>query len=112
MEDVKRGPGRPPNVSREAQKSVPPSVSREEQKSIPPSVSREDREPAVKPEVKEESPKDRLIEVELLRKYAPAGQDTEILKTVPAGTVMKVPQHEASRLLKAGYARGTDKTFD
>jgi hypothetical protein len=89
MQDVKRGPGRPPKVRPEAIESDEPVV-----------------EAAVK-----KAPEERMIELEIIRKYAPAGQDTEVLKTVPAGTVMLLPQHEASRLLKHGYARGTENTF-
>jgi hypothetical protein len=90
MQEVKRGPGRPPKVRPEAIESDEPVAAA----------------------TVEAAPEERMIEVELLRKYAPAGQDTEVLKTVPVGTVIKVPQQEAMRLLKAQYACGTERTFD
>ncbi len=93
MLEVKRGPGRPPKVRPEAQVLEAPVAAA-----------------PVAPEV--EAPKERLIEVELIRKYAPAGQETEVLKTIPAGSIAKLPQHEAARLLKMGYARGTENTFN
>lgn len=54
---------------------------------------------------------ERMIEVEVIRKYVPAGQPQEIQKTVPPGTVMEFPKDEAARMLKLGIARGTDRTF-
>jgi hypothetical protein len=85
MLEVKRGPGRPPKVRPEAE------VLLEEKPA-----------PAV----------ERLVEIQVLRKYAPLGQTTEVCQTVPAGTVLKVPQHEATRLLKLGGACATDETFN
>jgi hypothetical protein len=55
---------------------------------------------------------ERMVEVELIRKYAPGGQKTEIMKTVPAGTVMELPVLEATRALKRGIARATDRTIE
>jgi hypothetical protein len=54
---------------------------------------------------------EKLIEVELRRKYAPDGQNTEIKTTVPAGTVISLPKAEAVRALKLGIALATDRTF-
>lgn len=53
-----------------------------------------------------------MIEVQLIRKYAPGGQTTEIQKTVPYGTVMELPVLEATRALKKGIALATDRTFN
>lgn len=86
-EEVKRGPGRPPKVRPEAD-DVAAST---------------------------EAPKERLIEVLIMRKYAPHyGQesDSEIMKTVPPGTVLLLPPWEATHVLKTGIARATEKTFD
>lgn len=91
--EVKRGPGRPPKVRPEVQEIEAPEAAAPE---------------AVEAKV----PQERTIEVELTRKYAPAGQHTEVLKSVPAGTVIQLPQHEAARLLKLGFARGTENTFN
>lgn len=55
---------------------------------------------------------EKMIEVELMRKYAFGGQPQEIKATVPAGTVMELPASEAVALLKKGYARATDRTFE
>ena len=92
--EVKRGPGRPPKVRPEA-------IEVEEPVAAAPQAIEEKK-----------APTEKMIELELMRKYAPAGQDTEVLKTVPAGSVIKLPQHEAARLLKMGYARGTENTFN
>ena len=86
-EEVKRGPGRPPKVRPEADDA----------------------------EASTEAPAQRLIEVLLVRKYVPHyGQesDTEIKKSVPAGTVLVLPPKEATHVLKNGIARATEKTFD
>lgn len=94
MTEVKRGPGRPPKVRPEAE------ISAEE-------VSAETMTLLVEPVA--EAP--RMIEVQLLRKYAPAGQTQEIKTMVPAGTVMMLPVDEATRALKLRIACGTDKTL-
>lgn len=52
-----------------------------------------------------------MVEVEILHKYAPGGQKTEIMKVVYPGTVMELPVLEATRALKLGIARATDRTF-
>lgn len=95
MIEEKRGPGRPPKVRPE----VAPALT----------------EQAAAPEVliyqAPSAPTVRMVEVELIRKYAPGGQTEEIQRTVPPGTVMKLPQAEATRALKIGIARATDATF-
>lgn len=85
MFEAKRGPGRPPKVRPEAE------------------VKELEAAPA--------PAEDRLVEVELTRKYAPLGQTEEVCQTVPPGTVLRVPRNEATRLLKFGIARATDDTF-
>lgn len=54
----------------------------------------------------------RVIEVELLRKYVPDGQETEVKVAQPAGTVLSLPSEEAQRALKFGIAQITAKTFE
>lgn len=54
---------------------------------------------------------EKLVEVHLLRKYAPNGQPQEIKQTIPPGTVLELPASEAVALLKKGYALATDRTF-
>lgn len=56
-------------------------------------------------------PAEHLVEVEILRKYAPEGQPQEIKQTVLPGTVVELPKAEAVRVLKLGIARATDRTF-
>jgi len=58
-----------------------------------------------------EVPPERSIEVEILRKYAPQEQNTEIQAIVLPGTILKLPVAEATRVLKLGIARATDDTF-
>ena len=84
MTFVKRGPGRPPKVSPEVPVEIVP-------------------EPL--PDL------DRMIEVELIRKYAPYGQSTEIKAVEYPGTIIKLPVTEAQRTLQLGIARATDNTF-
>lgn len=85
MFEAKRGPGRPPKVR--------PAEVLEVVEAPAPAV-------------------ERLVEVEIKRKYAPQGQTTEVCQTVPSGTVLKVTQLEAIRLMKHGAAVPTDSSFD
>jgi hypothetical protein len=106
-DEVKRGPGRPPKVAEAAKvegdtyEPVPPKRDSHDVRSADPEVT------VTKPE----QPPPRMVEVELTRKYAPGGQKVEIQQTVPPGTVMELPVHEATRALKLGIARATDDTF-
>ncbi len=68
-------------------------------------------DPEIAIEKKPASVSGHLIEVEILRKYAPDGQPQEIKQTVPPGTVLELPKAEAVRALKLGIARATDRTF-
>jgi hypothetical protein len=117
MDEVKRGPGRPPKVQPDVGKV---DVGKVEGDTYPPvrdPHSLDVRSDA--PEVTVTKPKNvevtvepvRMVEVELTRKYAPGGQKVEIQKTVPPGTVMELPVHEATRALKLEIARATDNTF-
>ena len=100
MLDLKRRPvGRPPKVRPEASVPLPEK-----------SVAAEDK-PSPRLYQIPEVPPERAIEVEIMRKYAPEGQDTEIRAVVHPGTIMKLPVAEATRVLKLGIARGTDDTF-
>jgi hypothetical protein len=115
MTDEKRGPGRPPKVHHEEASAkhegddygpVPPRRD-------PHSLDVRSADPEVtvtKP--KPVPPPERLVEVEILRKYAPGGQPQEIKSVVQPGTVMSLPVLEATRALKLGIARATDRTFD
>jgi hypothetical protein len=109
-DEVKRGPGRPPKVAEAAKvegdtyEPVPPKRDSHDEVTVTKSEPK-------KPEHKDEPPP-RMVEVELTRKYAPGGQKVEIQQTVPPGTVMELPVHEATRALKLGIARATDETFN
>ncbi len=86
MNDVRRGPrGRQPEVSPEAREII----------------ARAEPLPNL----------ERMVEVELIRKYAPCGQETEIQAVVHPGTVMRLPVTEAQRALQLGIARATNNTF-
>jgi hypothetical protein len=100
MTEMKRGPGRPPKVRPEA---VVGSLDELPVVEVLSNVTR--------PE-KIESVSERKVEIELTRKYVPDGQPQEIKQSVPAGTVISLPQWEATRALKLGIARATDRTFD
>jgi hypothetical protein len=112
MTEVKRGPGRPPKVRPEA-KTADDMMAEKLERAL--QVQEVEPRPApivvFAPEpVKAKS--ERMVEVELIRKYVPYGQPQEIKQSVPAGTVMNLPQGEATRALKLGIARATDRTFD
>jgi hypothetical protein len=90
--DEKRGPGRPPNA------------------------------PPVPTDAKPGLPKEATIEVELLRKYVPeniVNEDGSLAaqpndqNNVPlaAGTIVRLPKKEASRVVQRGIATLTDNSF-
>ncbi len=106
MLPIKRKPGRPPKVRPEA---LPEPVLQEEpfiKAVLPPEEL--DRRTYVAPEA---TSGERTVEVEVIRKYAPYGQETEIKKVVYPGTVMRLGVVEATRALQLGIARGTPNTF-
>ena len=103
MTEAKRPVGRPPKVRPEVE--VAPVLTEQEvhtalAKTVDPVIT---LKPTVNP--------DRMVEVELIRKYAPGGQKTEVQKMVHPGTVIELPVLEATRALKLGIARATDRTF-
>jgi hypothetical protein len=101
MTEVSRPVGRPPKVRPEAA----PALTEQEVHTV--IAKTLDPELVLKPVDPE-----RMIEVEMKRKYAPGGQKTEIMATVPAGTVLMLPVLEATRALKKGIAVATDRTFE
>lgn len=104
MTEVKRGRGRPPKVRLEA---LP-----EEEDTGEAGISLIEPIAEPTPAKKTEQPSEKLVEVEMIRKYCPDGQPQEIKKTVPAGSVIFLPMTEARDALKRGIARATDRTFD
>jgi hypothetical protein len=114
MTEMKRGPGRPPKVRPEA-KTADDEMAEKLEKALQGQAA----EPRLVPMVFSPEPpaaakpvSERMVEVELIRKYVPYGQSEEIKQSVPAGTVISLPQKEATRALKLGIARATDRTFD
>ena len=109
-EVLSRPRGRPPKVrpqANEAHDAPPPLKFKPAPAVLEPAVVAPPPAAVSVPTVAAE----RMVEVMLVRKYAPAGQTTEIMKTVPYGTVMKLPVLEATRALKLGIALATDETF-
>jgi hypothetical protein len=114
-DEVKRGPGRPPKVHHEEAKHEGDTYEPVPPRRDPHSLDVRSADPEVtvtKPKSEPEPKAERLVEVEILRKYAPGGQPQEIKTVVQPGTVMELPVLEATRALKLQIARATDRTFD
>lgn len=103
MTEFSRPVGRPPKV----RPAAAPALTEQE---VQAAISATFDVPAA-PEPAPAPAADRMVEVEILHKYAPGGQKTEIMKVVYPGTVMELPVLEATRALKLGIARATDRTF-
>ncbi len=114
MTEAKRGPGRPPKVRLAATAFLPPEPRVDDTALVSEVLASNPSIEVFAPKVVDleatAAPK-RMIEVEIIRKYVPSGQLQEIKWTVPPGTVMELPVMEATRALKFGIARATDRTF-
>jgi hypothetical protein len=116
MTEMKRGPGRPPKVRPEA-KTADDEMAEKLEKALQGQaaelpVTHVVFTPAPTIPAAAKPVSERKVEIELIRKYVPDGQPQEIKQSVPAGTVISLPQWEATRALKLGIARATDRTFD
>jgi hypothetical protein len=113
MTQLKRGPGRPPKVRPEA-KTADDEMAEKLEKALQGQAAEPQPSPMMfsQPQAAAKPVAERKVEIELIRKYVPDGQPQEIKQSVPAGTVISLPQWEATRALKLGIARATDRTFD